>query len=132
MHPNPHVAALLRLSSDGDAPAKPKPQPEAAAATLRERYAALMQRHDLAPGDLVTMKPGWDLRREPHAGMPMLFLGLDPAAGLNTSRTNEPTVMAYCCDAVCLTLEDNGDATLRRFDSRTLMPWTAPEARTDG
>ncbi len=131
MHPNtPGIAALLRLSSDGDAPAKP--QPEAAAATLRERYAALMQRHDLAPGDLVAMKPGWECRTEPSAGLPMLLVELDPNAGTDASRAFEATEMAHRCDALCITLGRDGDAVLRRFDSRTLMPWTAPEARTDG
>lgn len=131
MHPtHPGIAALLQLGGNGDAPAKP--QPEAAAATLRERYAALMQRHDLAPGGLVAMKPGWDLRHEPHTGMPMLFLELDRNAWSDASRVFTPTGMAFRCDAVCLTLDPDGVGILRRYDSRTLMPWTAPEARTDG
>ncbi|MBP6735358.1 MAG: hypothetical protein KA142_11855 [Chromatiaceae bacterium] len=95
---------------------------------LRERYRLFKRRHDFAPGDLVTWKPGLKHKRFPRYGQPAVVLEvlatpvLDPQNEAGTTYFREPL------DVVVGVLWDEGtvrgELIAYHYDSRRFQPWT--------
>ncbi len=103
-----------------------KPIPEAVSDTLMDRFAVLMEKHDFAPGDLVTMKPGWENRREPWKGQPMIVVDTDTSdyAALRGYGGGPPGGIVMNVDVVTATLDPDGQCSMRGYDRRMLTPWS--------
>lgn len=117
---------MLAEANGRDEARRPKPQADAVAARLREALVALNETHEFQPGDLVTMKPDWENRRDHWAGQPMVVVDVSAADYCFVPHEHGSPVQQQ--NIVTGSLDPDGNVSLRLYDRRFLMPWSDPFA----
>ncbi len=79
-------------------------------AVLRERYQSLVERHQFAPGQLVTWKPGLKNKRIPRYGQPAVVIEVLEAPVLDREDEAGSTYFREPLDLVLGLLWDEGPA----------------------
>ncbi|NEX23390.1 hypothetical protein G3480_24370 [Thiorhodococcus mannitoliphagus] len=95
---------------------------------LREHYQALTRRHDFAPSDLVTWKPGLRNHRVPRYQQPVVVIEVLPESIHDQDREAGSTYFREPLDLVLGLIGDEdpgrGELVTFHFDSRRFQPWT--------
>lgn len=95
---------------------------------LLARYRLFKRRHDFAPGDLVTWKPGLKHKRYPRYGQPAVVLEVLATPVLDPQNEAGATYFREPLDVVVGVLwdegTDRGELIAFHFDSRRFQPWT--------